>query len=92
MATWGGRHVFGNVPRERWSDDELVPFLPLEDLYVEPLGAAMKGQRGMPTDPEPLADLIGPAVGVDRRDDLVADIVVELVLQPHLVLRRALAR
>src|SRR5689334_17760244 len=31
------------------------------------------------------------AVGADRRNDLVADVVMELVLQPHLVLRRALA-
>ena len=39
LASWGARHVFGNVPRARWSDDEPVPFLALDDLFVECDGA-----------------------------------------------------
>lgn len=39
LATWGGGHVFGSVPRERWTEDDGVPFMPLEEVYVEPSGA-----------------------------------------------------
>ena len=64
LAAWGGRHVFGNVPRERWSEDEAFPFLPLEELYVEPKGVLT--HDGEPQGPEPLLALIerltGPGV------------------------------
>jgi uncharacterized protein YjbI with pentapeptide repeats len=36
MAGWGGRHVFGNA-REAVPGD-ILPFMPLDDVYVEPLG------------------------------------------------------
>jgi uncharacterized protein YjbI with pentapeptide repeats len=61
LATWGGCHVFGNVPREHWSDDKSVPFMPLEDVYVEPNGAIdhdgrEQGEQKNPN--EPLLPLI----------------------------------
>lgn len=57
MAAWGGRHIFGNVPRERWTDGEPVPFLPSDTLYVESDGTLelTLGQLG---DPEPILALI----------------------------------
>jgi hypothetical protein len=57
MAAWGGRHMFGNVPRERWTDGEPVPFLPLEELYVESDGA-LEQEPGKTGDPEPILALI----------------------------------
>lgn len=45
LATWRGRHVFGNVPRERWDDEEAIQFLPLERLYVEPTGTLERDDR-----------------------------------------------
>jgi Pentapeptide repeats (8 copies) len=56
MASWGGRHIFGNVPRERWGEHDAVPFLPLDDLYVEAQGAIE--QAGKIAEPEPLLELI----------------------------------
>lgn len=46
LATWGGRHVFGNVRREEWEKqgDGVLPFLALDDQYVEPL--AWVAERG----------------------------------------------
>ncbi len=52
LATWGGCHVFGNVPRERWSEDgdrdgdDGIPFMPLEDVYVEPSGIVERDVMG----------------------------------------------
>jgi hypothetical protein len=60
LAAWGGRHVFGNVPRERWDNDVAVPFLPLEELYVEPDGTLEhhgKQQPGEQPRGEPLLAL-----------------------------------
>jgi uncharacterized protein YjbI with pentapeptide repeats len=51
LAAWGGRHVFGNMPRERWDDDEAVPFLPLEEIYVEPDGALLHDGQQQPSEP-----------------------------------------
>ncbi|MDY7225717.1 pentapeptide repeat-containing protein [Hyalangium rubrum] len=36
MATWGERHIFGNVERRNWRADSGIPFLSLTQLYVEP--------------------------------------------------------
>jgi len=36
LASWGDRHVFGNLRRERYNDAQGIPFLPMDDLYVEP--------------------------------------------------------
>lgn len=56
LATWGNRHVFGNVPADRWNDDDAVPFMPLDEIYVEPSGVVVSSgpQRGG----EPLLALI----------------------------------
>lgn len=57
IATWGGRHVFGNVSRDKWGADEPMPFLPLENLYVESDGA-LENELGVEGRVEPLAGLI----------------------------------
>jgi hypothetical protein len=36
MATWDERHVFGNVARGQWDEDQPLPFLPLGRMYVQP--------------------------------------------------------
>jgi len=64
MAAWGGRHMFGNVPRERWTDGEPVPFLPLDDLYVESDGA-LEQEPGKVGDPEPILELIERLTATD---------------------------
>jgi len=64
MAAWGGRHMFGNVPRERWTDGEPVPFLPLDALYVESDGA-LEHKPGQPGDPEPILALIERLTALD---------------------------
>jgi uncharacterized protein YjbI with pentapeptide repeats len=57
MAAWGERHVFGNVPRERWTDGDFVPFLPLDALYVE-MDGVLDRESGAAGDPEPLLALL----------------------------------
>jgi hypothetical protein len=56
LAAWGGRHVFGNKTREQWSENEAIPFLPLEAMYVEPDGALIANNKAGP--PEPLLAII----------------------------------
>lgn len=48
LATWGGRHVFGNVTREEWekAGDGTLPFLALEDQYVEPMAQVVERAEG----------------------------------------------
>lgn len=48
MATWGSRHVFGNVTREEWekAGDGSLPFLALEDQYVEPMAQVVERVEG----------------------------------------------
>lgn len=43
MASWGARHVFGNVERRRRDPSDPLPFLPLEEMYVEPEGVEEMG-------------------------------------------------
>lgn len=45
MATWGGRHVFGNETKLSRSDDLSVPFMALEEMYVEPDGELVDGDK-----------------------------------------------
>jgi uncharacterized protein YjbI with pentapeptide repeats len=59
LATWGNCHVFGNVPRENWDEGDAVPFMPLDDLYVEPRGAIDRDGKQEQKEPsEPLLALI----------------------------------
>ena len=51
LAAWGRRHVFDNKTREQWTDDEAVPFLPLEEMYVEPEGVLVSDGREQPGEP-----------------------------------------
>lgn len=44
-ATFGTRHVFGNVKKERMLPHDPLPFLPLEKMYVEP--EAVPEKRGL---------------------------------------------
>lgn len=44
-AMWRERHVFGNVERQRYDQDELLPFLPLGRMYVEPDAALVQGEQ-----------------------------------------------
>lgn len=37
IANWGERHIFGNLPRDSQELPPELPFLPLQDMYVEPL-------------------------------------------------------
>ena len=46
LITWDERHVFGNDPRTSWQDDEILPFLPLSALYVEPEAIMMHAEGG----------------------------------------------
>lgn len=65
MATWGGHHMFGNVPPTRWTDDEPVPFLALDALFVEPT-AAIDHRAGKPSEPEPILALIERLTALDE--------------------------
>jgi len=56
LATWGQCHVFGNVPREAWNDGESVPFMALDEVYVEPSGR-LEGD-GKPDHREPAEPLL----------------------------------
>lgn len=59
LATWGECHVFGNVPRESWNDSDSVPFMPLDEVYVEPSGTLDRdGERDQREPGEPLLALI----------------------------------
>jgi hypothetical protein len=58
LATWGGCHVFGNVPRERWDETESVPFMPLDEMYVEPSSAIVRDAKDQKEQIEPLLELI----------------------------------
>jgi pentapeptide repeat protein/NACHT domain-containing protein len=59
LATWGNCHVFGNVPRESWDESDVVPFMPLDGLYVEPSGAVDRdGKRAQKEPSKPLLALI----------------------------------
>lgn len=59
LATWGQCHVFGNVPREAWDDSESVPFMPLDEVYVEPNGILDgDGKQDQSEPAEPLLALI----------------------------------
>lgn len=45
MAAWGARHTFGNIERRERRDDDPLPFMPLEDMYVEPDAGVGKGHE-----------------------------------------------
>jgi hypothetical protein len=36
MAGWGSRHTFGNLERRDRNDGDTLPFMPLEQMYVQP--------------------------------------------------------
>lgn len=74
MAEWDDRHVFGNVRRSAYRDD-LVPFMPLGEMYVEP-DAGVEDERGQVQEPGPvletlrvrLEDVSAPYVTVVKAD------------------------
>lgn len=70
VATWGGRHVFGNVTREGWNESEAIPFLPLDALYVEPHGITV-ARDGSTSNPEPLLTLIDQLVHPDAPEKVI---------------------
>lgn len=70
LAAWGGRHVFGNVPRGRWVDNEAIPFIPLEEIYVEPSGVVVHN-RQVQGSAEPLLALIKRLTAVDAEARVV---------------------
>lgn len=55
LATWGERHVFGNI-----SHHAALPLMPLDGMYVEPR-ATLRGRRDDPARPvlQRLAELLG---------------------------------
>jgi Pentapeptide repeats (8 copies)/NACHT domain len=57
IASWGGRHVFGNLPY--WSSELLpgFPFLSLDEMYVEPLA---KNHESSP--PQKILDLLAKRI------------------------------
>jgi hypothetical protein len=57
LASWGARHVFGNVRRADWPEAEPLPFLSLDDLYVEPR-AALERPREQDERPRPVLALV----------------------------------
>lgn len=52
LATWGQCHVFGNVPRSAWADAETVPFMPLDEVYIEPAGIVERDDKRDPAPPK----------------------------------------
>ncbi|GAB4511578.1 MAG: hypothetical protein Tsb0020_29420 [Haliangiales bacterium] len=66
LALWDERHVFGNVARDDWNDDERpLPFLPLRSLYVEPMATIVSAEAS--TRDSPAASIVG------LLDDWLAD-------------------
>jgi hypothetical protein len=65
MASWGGRHVFGNLERKHRERIEPLPFMPLEEMYVEPDGVL---ERGGKTEgkAEPILGLVDRLLGEPR--------------------------
>ncbi|MFY0523584.1 pentapeptide repeat-containing protein [Archangium gephyra] len=46
MAAWGSRHTFGNLARGDSRDGDPLPFMPLEEMYVQPLARDARDRRG----------------------------------------------
>ncbi len=66
MAGWGQRQVFGNTPRTDW-DDPAMPFMPLEEMYVEPDGVLLDQHR-LPTERQaPITALIESLLTEQRK-------------------------
>lgn len=65
LASWGDRHVFGNLPRKEWDNTRGIPFLPLDELYVQPDGAVLRDDEDRPN--EPLLMLIERLTAVDAK-------------------------
>ena len=53
-SAWGERHLFGNTDRNRTPQGYGLPFLPLDAMYVEPLGQVERAQES----PKPILTLI----------------------------------
>ena len=51
MAAWGNRHIFGNLERHDRPEEDPIPFMPLESMYVEPDARLLK--QGKPDEHEP---------------------------------------
>jgi hypothetical protein len=51
LAGWGHRHIFGNLEQHNRPEDDPIPFMPLESMYVEPDARLVK--QGRPADNEP---------------------------------------
>ena len=71
LVAWGQCHVFGNVPRDAWHDDEVVPFMPLDEMYVEPTGVVDRDGAGKAAAGAPLVELIQQLTGDAARPKLV---------------------
>lgn len=54
LSTWNARHIFGNTERGKTPPSYDLPFLPLGEMYVEPMGRSEGVQQG----PEPILTLI----------------------------------
>jgi uncharacterized protein YjbI with pentapeptide repeats len=94
LATWGERHVFGNVPRERWDESEAIPFLPLDTFYVEPSGELLD-IHGQASKKAPLLDLLEELVSVEAPEKVVvviADFGSGKSLSARMLARRWAAR
>jgi uncharacterized protein YjbI with pentapeptide repeats len=46
MAGWGSRHTFGNLTRGTPRDGDPLPFMPLEEMYVQPSAQVVGKQNG----------------------------------------------
>ncbi|TKC92130.1 pentapeptide repeat-containing protein [Polyangium fumosum] len=57
LASWGDRHVFGNIERHRRDPSDPLPFLPLREMYVEPYATAEDCGRPIGT-PRPILEQI----------------------------------
>lgn len=55
---WGQRHVFGNVARHGTSEGEALPFMPLDDVYVEPDGVVDRDGAPGSGDRQPIVGLL----------------------------------
>lgn len=60
LAGWDERHVFGNVVQSA-RRDQLLPFLPLGEMYIEPDGA-VEGANGNRATPRPILSMLHEAL------------------------------
>jgi uncharacterized protein YjbI with pentapeptide repeats len=72
MAGWGERHTFGNLERQDRSEDDLIPFMPLGKMYVEPdARLAVKAQKQEDEPREPVLSLIEHWLGASKTNVIV---------------------